>query len=185
MNVLLANIVLAVEEGHEEAEAPNPIIPEWNEVIWGSAAFVILFIIMAKYAYPAIKGAMEARTAKIQGDIDAAETAKAEAESLRSEYDAKLAEARAEAAQIIEAARAEAEEVRQERLAAIEPELAERRAQADADIEAAKARAMTDVRAQVTSLAVGAAEQVVQRSLDESAYSDLIDSYIDSVNASS
>ncbi len=176
---LLANILAA----EEAAEAPNPIIPAWDEVIWGSAAFAILFIVMAKYAYPAIKKVMEDRTAKIQGDLDAAETARGEAESLRADYDAKLAEARAEAGQIIEAARAEAEQVRQDRLAAIEPEIAERRAQAEADIEAAKERALADVRAQVTTLAVGAAEQVVQASLDEAAYRQLIDDYIDRVGS--
>jgi len=58
---------------------------------------------------------------------------------------------------------------------------AERRAQAEADIEAAKDRALADVRAQVTSLAVGAAEQVVRSSLDEAAYARLVDDYIESV----
>ena len=71
--------------------------------------------------------------------------------------------------------------MRQDRLAAIEPEIAERRAQADADIEAAKERALADVRAEVTSLAVGAAEQVVLSSLDEAAYARLVDDYIESV----
>ncbi len=177
----LANMLAAGEAGEEGAS--NPIIPEWNEVIWGTAAFLILFIVMAKFAYPAIRGVMEARTAKIQGDIDAAEGARSEAESLRAEYDAKLAEARAEAGRIIEAARSEAEQVRRDRLAAIEPEIAERRAQADADIDAAKERAMADVRAQVTRLAVGAAEQVVRASLDEARYSQLIDDYIDRVGS--
>ncbi len=63
----------------------------------------------------------------------------------------------------------------------IEPEIAERRAQADADIEAAKERALADVRAEVTSLAVGAAEQVVLSSLDEASYARLVDDYIESV----
>ena len=178
---MLLAALLASEEA--VAEAPNPIIPAWDEVIWGSLAFAILFLVMAKFAYPGIKKVMEARTDKIRGDIDAAETARAEAEELRAGYDAKLAEARAEAGQIIEAARAEAEQVRQERLAAIEPELQERRASADADIEAAKTRAMADVQAQVTTLAVGAAEQVVRRSLDEAAYRQLIDDYIDRVGS--
>ena len=171
-------MMLAASEG---GDPPNPIIPEWNEVIWGSLSFLILFTVMAKYAYPAIKKTMEARTEKIQNDLDAADTARSEAETLRGEYDSKIAEAQAEASRIIEAARGEAEQVRQERLAAIEPEIAERKAQADSDIEAAKVRALTDVRAQVTSLAVGAAEKVVQSSLDESAYTRLVDEYIESV----
>ena len=163
------------------AEAPNPIIPAMDEVIWGTLSFLILFAVMAKFAYPALKKAMDARSEKIQGDLDAADSARSEAESLRAGYDAKLAEAQAEAARIIEAARADAEQVRQDRIAAIEPEIAEKRAQAEADIEAAKDRALADLRAQVTSLAVGAAEQVVRSSLDEAAYARLVDDYIESV----
>ena len=163
------------------AEAPNPIIPAMDEVIWGTLSFLILFAVMAKYAYPALKKAMDARSEKIQGDLDAADSARSEAESLRAGYDAKLAEAQAEAARIIEAARSDAEQVRQDRIAAIEPEIAEKRAQAEADIEAAKDRALADLRAQVTSLAVGAAEQVVRSSLDEAAHARLVDDYIESV----
>jgi len=159
----------------------GPILPVWNEIIWGGAAFAILFIVMAKFAYPAIQKVMDARSEKIQSDLDAADSARSDAESLRGEYDAKLAEAQAEAARIIEAARSDAEQVRQDRIAAIEPEIAEKRAQAEADIEAAKDRALTDLRAQVTSLAVGAAEQVVRSSLDEAAHARLVDDYIESV----
>ena len=162
-------------------KASNPILPVWNEIIWGGAAFAILFIVMAKFAYPAIQKVMDARSEKIQSDLDAADSARSDAESLRGEYDAKLAEAQAEAARIIEAARSDAEQVRQDRIAAIEPEIAEKRAQAEADIEAAKDRALADLRAQVTSLAVGAAEQVVRSSLDEAAYARLVDDYIESV----
>tara|TARA_B100000678_G_scaffold19991_1_gene15368 strand:+ start:145 stop:561 length:417 start_codon:yes stop_codon:yes gene_type:complete len=136
---------------------------------------------MAKFAYPALKKAMDARSEKIQGDLDAADSARSEAESLRAGYDAKLAEAQAEAARIIEAARSDAEQVRQDRIAAIEPEIAEKRAQAEADIEAAKDRALADLRAQVTSLAVGAAEQVVRSTLDEATHARLVDDYIESV----
>ena len=162
-------------------KASNPILPVWNEIIWGGAAFALLFIVMAKFAYPAIQKVMDARSEKIQSDLDAADSARSDAESLRGEYDAKLAEAQAEAARIIEAARSDAEQVRQDRIAAIEPEIAEKRAQAEADIEAAKDRALTDLRAQVTSLAVGAAEQVVRSSLDEAAHARLVDDYIESV----
>ncbi|WP_420608563.1 F0F1 ATP synthase subunit B [Candidatus Poriferisodalis sp.] len=173
----LASGLLAASEG----ESSNPIIPELFEVVWGTIAFAILLFVMWKFALPPIKRAMEARTERIQGDLDAAATAKTEAEELRASYDARLAEANAEAARIIEEARAQAEEVRQERLAAIEPEIAERRAQAEADIEAARERAMAEVRADITSIAVGAAEQVVMASLDEAAHAQLIEDYIERV----
>lgn len=124
---------------------------------------------------------MEDRTAKIQGDIDAAETARAEAEQLRAEYDSRIADAQQEANRILEQARQDAESVRQERIAAIDTEIAERRAQADADIEVAKARAQTEVRAQVSALAIGAAEAIVERSLDDETNRQLVENFIDRV----
>ncbi|WP_423920085.1 F0F1 ATP synthase subunit B [Candidatus Poriferisodalis sp.] len=178
MSATLSNMASGLLAATEGEATSNPIIPEWNEVIWGSAAFLILLIVMWKLALPPIRRAMEARTERIQGDLDAAASAKAEAEELRASYDSRLAEANAEAARIIEEARAAAEAVRQERLAAIEPEIAERRAQAEADIEAARARAMAEVRADITSIAVGAAEQVVRASIDEAVHAQLIDDYI-------
>lgn len=173
----------AAEDAGEAAEAPNPIIPAWDEVIWGSIAFLILLAVMWKFAYPTIRKAMESRTASIQSDIDSADAAKREAQELREQYDSRLAEANAEAARIIEEARGEAERVRQERLAAIEPEIAERRLAAEADIEAARNRAMVEVRGEITALAVGAASRVVMASLDEDAHRRLVDDYIDQIGS--
>lgn len=181
MSSMFAAVFRTAEDSEAVAEAPNPIIPEWNEVIWGSLAFFILLIVMWKFAYPAIRKAMEQRTERIQGDIDAAQAARTEAEQKAAEYDQLLADANAERVRIIDEARAEAEQVRQQRLDQIEPEIAERRAQAEADIAAARERALADVRAEITQLAVRAAEQVVGASLDDDRYTALVNDYIDNV----
>ena len=183
MNAIPAALWRLAEDSEAVAEAPNPIIPAWDEVIWGSLAFVILLIVMWRFAYPMIRKAMEGRTEKIQNDIDSAETAKREAEELRAQYDSRLAEASAEARRIVEEARTDAERVRQERLAAIEPEIAERFSQAEADIAAARTRAMAEVRDEITALAVGAAGQVVMANLDAQAHQRLIDDYINRVGS--
>ncbi|MFT7647139.1 MAG: F-type H+-transporting ATPase subunit b [Candidatus Poriferisodalaceae bacterium] len=168
-------MILASEEPN------NPILPATNEIIWGGIAFFILLLLLSKLAYPALRDAMNARSEKIRSQLDEAEQAQANAVAMRGEYDQKIAEAQAEASSIIDAARQEAEAVRAERIGAIDGEIAERRAQADADIESAKTRALADVSSQVTTLAVGAAEKVVLRSLDQAAYSQLIDDYINQV----
>ena len=51
------------------------------------------------------------------------------------------------------------------------------------DIEAAKARAMSEMRSQVTALAVGAAERIVEQSLDADAQAQLVNNFIDRVGA--
>ncbi len=166
-------------------EAPNPILPETNEIIWGAFGFFVVFGALAWKGLPAIKKTMNDRTEKIRGDIEGAEKAKAEADKVLSEYHAQLADARNEAARILEEARQDADAVKAERIAAIQPEIDELRARAAAEIESSKAQALSELRGEITAIALGAAEKVVERNLDDATNRALIDSYIDSVGAQS
>lgn len=165
-------------------EAPNPMVPEKNEVIWGAFGFVVVFGAISFFGYPQIKKAMNARTERIAADLAAADSQKAEADRLVADYQAKLADARNESARIIEEARQTADGVRRQLEAKAQADIAEMRAQAAADIEAAKAQALADLRGEVTSLAIGAAEQVVQRNLNDDTNRALVEAYIDQVGAS-
>lgn len=64
-----------------------------------------------------------------------------------------------------------------------ESDIAEMRARATSEIESAKAQAIADLRGEVTALAIGAAEQVVERNLDRDTNVALIESYINQVGA--
>ncbi|HJP15760.1 MAG TPA: F0F1 ATP synthase subunit B [Acidimicrobiales bacterium] len=165
-------------------EAPSPILPELNEIIWGGAAFLILFVIMVKKGFPAVKGAMDARAEKIRADLDAAEQAKTDAQAVQSDYEAQLADAKTESARIIEEARVTADQLRTDLSTQAEGSIAEMREKAAADVEAQKAQAIADLRAEVSGIALGAAERVVQSSLDADAQARLIDAYIDEVTGS-
>ncbi len=165
-------------------EAPSPILPETNEIIWGAFGFFIVFGALYWKGAPAIKKTMNDRSEKIRGDLASAESAKAEADQVLVGYNAQLADAKNESARIIEEARQEADRVRTERIAAIEPELTEMRQRAEADAATTRDQAMADLRVEVTSLALGAAEKVIERNLDDATNRALIDSYIDQVGAS-
>lgn len=164
-------------------EAPSPILPEWNEVIWGALSFLVVFGLLLKFGFPPIKKGLADRADKIQADVDAAETAKAEATAKSGEYDAKLAEARSEAARIIEEARRDADAYRAEKRTEADAEITRLREQAQADVEASKAQAIADIRGEVATLAIGAAEQVVGQNLDRNANVALVEQFIDSVGA--
>lgn len=183
---------LSHEEIEEEVEsgitacrqAPSPIVPEINEVIWGAFGFLVVFGFLFWKGYPAVKNTMNERTEKIRADIEGAEAAKASADQVLADYHAQLADARNEAARILEEARQDADSVRTERIAAIDGEIAEMRQRAAADVESSKTQALADLRGEITALALGAAERVVERNLDDDTNRALIDSYIDSVGAS-
>ncbi len=164
-------------------EAPSPILPETNELIWGGLSFLIVFGLLAKFGFPAIKKGLADREAKIQADLDEAESAKAAVTGKAAEYDAKLAEARHEAARIIEEARQDADAYRSDKRAEADAEVARIREQAQADVEASRTQAIADIRAEVATLAIGAAEQVVGQSLSNEANVALVEQFIDSVGA--
>jgi len=175
----------AVQDELEKCfDAPSPILPEINEVIWGGAAFLILFILMVKKGFPAVKGAMDARAEKIASDLDAAEQAKTDARAVQADYEARLADAKAEASRLIDEARGDAERVRADLVARAEAEAAGIRERAAGEAEASKAQAIADLRAEVAGIALGAAERVVQSSLDADVQGRLIDAYIDEVAGS-
>jgi len=164
-------------------EAPSPILPATDELLWGAVSFVALFFLLRKFAYPAIKQGMEARTERIRADLQAADAAKAESQAVLEDYRAQLADARAEAGRIIEEARQAADSVKRDQEARLQAELADLRSRAVADIDAAKAQAMADLRGEVAQLAIGAAETVVQRNLDPGTQTQLVEEYINQVAA--
>ena len=168
-----------------EEEPNNPIIPELNEVIWGSLAFLILLGALYRFGYPAVRDAMRARSDRIRSDLDAAERARTEAQTTQSQLDAQLADARAEGNRIVDEARQEAEAVRARRIEELDAELAERRRSAMADIDAAKAQAMADLQGQISEIAVGAAERVVQANLDPATNRQIVERYIAEVGVTS
>jgi len=162
-------------------QAPSLILPAANEFIWGGLSFLVLFFLMSKFAYPAIKKMTEDRTERIRGDLEAAEGAKTEATTVLDEYRAQLADARNESGRIIEEARQQADAMKRDQETRLQTELAEMRERAVADIEAAKGQVMADLRGEVASLAIGAAEVVVQKSLDHDSQLQLIENYINQV----
>jgi len=164
-------------------ESPNPILPETNELVWGGLAFVVLLGLMWKFGLPPVRKMMHDREDRIRGDLERAEQAKTEAESVLEDYRRQLAEARTEASQIIEASREQAEEVRRELIARAESDAAEVRQRAAEDARLASDRAMSELRASVATLSIELAEKVVERNLDHDTQIQLIESYINQVGS--
>ena len=162
-------------------ESPSPIQPALNELIWGALAFITVFALLSKFAYPAIRKAMEERTNKIRESLDDAERTKAEAQTILEEYQRQLNDARNEANRIIEEARQTAEQLRQDLTQRAETEVAELRRRSQEEIGAAQQRATADLRAQVAELAIELAEKVVERNLDRDTNLALIESFISQV----
>ena len=173
----------AVEEHGGEDESHNPILPETSELVYAVVAFLVLLALMYKFAFPAVQKAMEGRTQRIRDNLDEAERTKAEAQRILEEYQRQLADAKNESARIIDEARQTAEQMRRDLIGRAEAEVTELRDRSRQEIEAAQQRAVADLRAQVSELAIGAAEVVVQKNLDRDTNRALVERYIEQVGS--
>lgn len=166
-------------------ESPNPILPATNEIIWGAVAFLVVFFLLGRFALPAIQKGLTAREDRIRADLEAAEAAKQEAEGLLEEYRAQLADARNEAARIIEEARQAADAMRREVQEGAEAEAAGARERAQGEIDHTVSQARSELQRQVADFAVQLAERIVERNLDRDAQMALVDQYIAEVGGMS
>ncbi|MCB0973594.1 MAG: F0F1 ATP synthase subunit B [Actinobacteria bacterium] len=173
------------EGGHGGVEAPNPLVVEPNEFIYGSIAFLVLFFVLYKFAFPALKKAVKDREDKIRGDLERAESARVEAESELSAYKKQLAAARTEASQLVQNAAEEAAAVRAQLMRDAEAEVATHREQTLAALDGEVARARADLQREVSGFAVQLAEKIVEKNLDRDAQQALIDKFITDLESAS
>jgi F-type H+-transporting ATPase subunit b len=166
------------------AEEKNPILPDVAELIYGSLAFVLVYLVLAKFAFPPLNRMLKERTGKIQGDLEKAEEARLSAEQELATYRSQLAGAREESNRIIEEARKTADQLRRDLAAKAEQEAQATVSRAQEEIRAERDRVFQDLRTQVGEIAVDLAGRVVGRSLDADAHRRLIDEYIDQVAGS-
>lgn len=144
--------------------------------------FLFLVFILAKFVYKPLLNVMEARKNKIASDLEAADTAKVEAEAVKAEYAAKLADARQEAQAIIENARKNAQAAHDKIMAETKAEQDQVVAAAKETIALEKQKALADVRAQVINLSMVAASKIVEQKLgseeDKKMAGEIVDSII-------
>jgi F-type H+-transporting ATPase subunit b len=162
-------------------KAPSLILPATNEMVWGGLAFVVLLLVMWKYALPPVRNMMKQREDRIRDDLERAEQARTEAEGELANYRRQVADARSEASRIIEEARQSADEVKRQIQAQAEADAAETRARAQEDIRLASERAQADLQGRVAELSIELAEKIVERNLDRDTQLALVESYIGQV----
>jgi F-type H+-transporting ATPase subunit b len=162
----------------------NPIIPEPSELIIGFIAFAIVFYFLVKKALPNIRKLLEERTEAIEGGLQKAELAQAEAAKIKEDFTAKLSESRHEAAEIRAKAQADA-------AAYVESQQAEGNKQREAIVANGQTQLAADrlstiglLKADLGKLAVELADKIVgERAADAAVQERIIDRFLDELDA--
>jgi len=179
---MLATVLILAAEA-EEGGGIDILIPTTQEWIAAALAFIIVFGTMWKFAWPSLQQTLEDRQKAIAGQIQDAEATKVEAQSLLEDYRAQVANAKAEANEIVEAGRTQGEAVKTDIIAKAEAEgrLILDKAREDAGNE--KARALGEARQEVANLSIDLAEKVVGNSLDRPTQQGLVNQYLADLEA--
>ena len=173
--------VVALAE--EENTGMRLLMPNMAEFIPACIAFLIIFFIMSKFAWPTVLKMMEDRENKIQGDLDAAEQAKTQAQTDAKAYEERLAEAEREAAEIVAAAKREAEEERARILAKAQKDAAATIAKARDAVESERKKALVQLSGSVVDLSVEIASKIVGDDLTDAQHRQLAERYLAEVGS--
>lgn len=162
-----------------EQAQPNPLIPAVYDIVWSIIPFVIIIVMFWRMVLPRLNKTLDARAEAIEGGIKKAEIAQAEAAAALEQYQAQLADGRAEAAKIREQARVEGTQILNELKEQANAEAARILANAQSTIEAERQAALVSLRKDVGSLAIDLAAGVVGQSLsDDAKATALVDRFL-------
>lgn len=134
---------------------------------WQAIIFVVLVLLLVKFAWKPIMTAITAREAGIAGALAAAEAARKEMQNLQADNERILQEARAERDAMIKDARAIKEKMVADAKTEAQEQGQKMIEQAKASIESEKNAAMTELKNQVSVLSVEIAEKILKNELSD------------------
>ncbi|ADG83723.1 F0F1 ATP synthase subunit B [Thermincola potens] len=149
--------------------------------VWQIVNFLILLFILNKLLYKPMLQMLDDRKKSIEDAINSAETAKAEAEALRKEYETRLAEAKKEAQDIIAKATKLGEEMKKEIVANAQEEANKAIRKAQEEIAREKDAAVAALRDEVATLAVMAAGKVLGKAISVEDHEKLVKDFVQEV----
>jgi F-type H+-transporting ATPase subunit b len=162
----------------------TPIWPAGAELVLGTVCFVVVFGILGKLLLPRITKLLNEREDAIQGGINRADEAQAEAQAVLQQYRAQLDDARHEASRIREEAHEQGAQIIAEMRERAEAEARRITEAAQSQIEADRQQALVSLRTEVGALATELASRIVGESLTDTArQSRMVDRFLDEIEA--
>jgi F-type H+-transporting ATPase subunit b len=157
----------------------------WVAVMSQAIAFVLLALVLGKYAFGPVGNIIDARQREVQGTLDQIAEDRRAMERTRADYEQRLAniaeEARAESARHMHQAQEEAVAL----LTKAREEATTYRDRALAEIDQERKKAVVQIRSEMADLAVAAAGKILEREINPTVHRELINDFIEQVGAAS
>lgn len=151
-------------------------------IIWTIVTFLVAMLILRRYAWKPLLGALAAREEKIRSQLEQAEHAQAEAQRLLEEHRQALAAAEEQSQRIIREGRSLADQMKADILEKANTSARTMIDQAKGEIQREKDSALEHLRAEVADLAILAAGKILDANLDTPKQRKLVDAVIQDIN---
>ena len=170
--------LLAVQEEH----TAGPLTVEGGLMLWTVVIFLLLLLILKRFAWPAVLGAVEAREQALEQQLAEAERNRAESAKLLEEHKRLLGDAKTQAHAIVLEARQLAEKERAVTMEKVKQEQEELLARARREIAAERDRAVAELRREAVDLSLAAASKLIEKRLDSETDRKLVLEYLASLD---
>jgi F-type H+-transporting ATPase subunit b len=164
---VLALTALPLHAAEEPGAALSPFAGDLGNAIWTLAIFVIVVVVLGKFAWGPVLALLRQREEFIHRSLSDAKRDRDEAEARLKDYAAKLQSAHAEALTIIEQARRDSERVREELRQRAKAEADKLIANAQNQIQVETTRALQQIRHEAVDLSVAIASKLLQRNISK------------------
>jgi F-type H+-transporting ATPase subunit b len=159
--------------------AQSLLAPNLGLIVWMTIVFLLLLLLLKKFAWGPITSALSQREQTIDESIQRAERALAEARQIQADNEKARREGDQEAQRIIREARETAERLRTEEVEKTRSQIQHLQQQAQTEIEREKQAALSELRSEVADLAIRAAEKILRENLDAGRQRRMVDEFID------
>ena len=183
--VRLLSIVMltfaAIPAAAQEAAQEKPrglLDPHAGLMFWTLLIFVALWLLLRKYAFPAIFAAVEAREKALEDAIAAAKRDREEAAKLLDDHRRQIDAARADAQRLIAEGAKAGEKIRTEMIEEARHQQQEILDRARQEIGAERDRAIAELRREAVDLAIKGASKVIERNLDDETNRKIVEQFL-------
>ena len=145
-------------------------------VLWTGINLVVLYLLMRHFLFKPVTAMMEQRTKAIEDGLSQAEAAKQAA--LDQENEARLAQVRGQADQIVAQAKLQGQREYDQIISSAQADAQGIRADAQAQMEAERRQMLQDAQQQVAALALLAAAKVSGHAMDQEGDRDLVEDFL-------
>jgi F-type H+-transporting ATPase subunit b len=182
--VVGSGVVAAVAGGaaplcaQQSGSGGNILTPNGGLMIWTLVIFIVLLVVLSKYAFRPITAAVAAREKALEDALGQAKADRAEAATHLAEQRQLLDRAHGDAQRLLAEARTTGDTVRQQLLSQTHAQQQELLERARKEIDDERMRAIADLRREAVDLAILGAGKVIEKNLDDATNRKLVDEFL-------